>query len=114
MCQNDQFYISHKHQPEDGFANLEDFQDEEPRSEDNASTSSVVRSSPYLFRKQKPPSPVFSMEEITTLTKLATEVRISSEVRAYLHDIVVFMRMHRAVGGGISALATRHFALLSQ
>lgn len=35
-------------------------------------------------------------------------VRVSPEVRAYLHNIVVFMRMHRAVAGGISAIATRH------
>ena len=32
-------------------------------------------------------------------------MKISSEVRAYLHNIIVFMRLHRAVAGGISALA---------
>lgn len=40
--------------------------------------------------------------------------KISSEVRAYLHNIVVFMRLHRAVAGGISAMATRHFNTLAQ
>lgn len=39
---------------------------------------------------------------------------MSSEVRAYLHNIIVFMRLHRAVAGGVSALATRHFSTLAQ
>lgn len=43
-----------------------------------------------------------------------SKVKISSDVRAYLHNIVVFMRLHRAVAGGISALATRHFNTLAQ
>jgi hypothetical protein len=42
------------------------------------------------------------------------DVKISSEVRAYLHNIVIFMRLHRAVAGGISAMATRHFNTLAQ
>jgi hypothetical protein len=42
------------------------------------------------------------------------DVKISSEVRAYLHNIIVFMRLHRAVAGGISAMATRHFNTLAQ
>jgi hypothetical protein len=53
-------------------------------------------------------------QEINRLTTLTAEVKISSEVRAYLHNIVVFMRLHRAVAGGISAMATRHFNMLSQ
>ena len=127
--QDDQFFISHKHQADDGLPNLEESHDKEPVSEDDASTSSVVRSSPYMFEKRKP-SLMFSQEvlildmsvnmqtnssqEISKLTALAAEVRISSEVRAYLHNIVVFMRLHRAVAGGISAMATRHFNTLSQ
>lgn len=54
------------------------------------------------------------LQEIMKLTALTAEVRISSDVRAYLHNIVVFMRLHRAVRGGISAMATRHFDALSQ
>ncbi|KAL9633814.1 MAG: hypothetical protein Q9164_004474 [Protoblastenia rupestris] len=34
------------------------------------------------------------------------------ELKSYLHNIVVFLRMHRAVGGGINPLATKHFDLL--
>ena len=48
------------------------------------------------------------------LAALRSEVKISSEVRAYLHNVVVFLRLHRAVAGGISALATRHFTTLVQ
>lgn len=54
------------------------------------------------------------IQDLTELTALMAEVKMSSEVRAYLHNIVVFMRLHRAVAGGISALATRHFNTLSQ
>jgi hypothetical protein len=60
--QNDQFFISHKHQEEDGLPNLEDLHGKNPVSDDDASTSSVVRSSPYTFGKLNPNSIVFSAE----------------------------------------------------
>ncbi|KAF2706010.1 hypothetical protein K504DRAFT_387494 [Pleomassaria siparia CBS 279.74] len=109
----DQFFISHMHQADDGLPNLEELHDKEPISEDDASTSSVVRSSSYQIEKRIGSSLTFSQEEITKLTVLTADVKISSEVRAYLHNIIVFMRLHRAVAGGISAMATRHFNLLS-
>ena len=37
---------------------------------------------------------------------------MSAEVKAYLQNIVTFLRMNRAVGGGISPRATKHFDLL--
>lgn len=86
----------------------------DPVSEDDASTSSVVRSSPYAFEKRKRSPPMFSPDEINELSKQTSQVKTGSEVRAYLHNIVVFMRLHRAVSGGISAMATRHFSILSQ
>jgi hypothetical protein len=93
---------------------LEDLQSKEPIFEDDASTASVVRSSPHNWEDRKASQITFSQDEISHLTKLTAEVRISSDVRAYLHNIVVFMRLHRAVGGGISAMATRHFNALAQ
>lgn len=51
-------------------------------------------------------------QEISSLTKRIPHIRFSSEVRAYLQNIVVFMRLHRAVAGGVSPQATRHFELL--
>ncbi|KAF2004323.1 hypothetical protein P154DRAFT_572363 [Amniculicola lignicola CBS 123094] len=110
---NDQFFISHKHQEEDGLPNLEELHGKDPVSDDDASTSSVVRSSPHTFGKLNPNSIVFSAEELSVLSTLTAETRINTEVRAYLHNIVVFMRLHRAVAGGISALATRHLDILS-
>lgn len=109
---NDAFFISHKHQAQDGLPNLEELQDQRFVSEDDASTSSVVRRSTYTA-VSKVQSVLFSLEDLAQLTKLTASVRISSEVRAYLHNIVVFMRLHRAVAGGISAMATRHFNTLA-
>ncbi|KAF2646358.1 hypothetical protein P280DRAFT_512538 [Massarina eburnea CBS 473.64] len=109
---NDQFFISHKHQTEDGLPNLEELQDNEAVSEDDASLASVVRSPPEVFEKRDS-SVSFSMEDLNDLTARMGQVKISSEVRAYLHNIVVFMRLHRAVAGGISAMATRHLNTLS-
>jgi hypothetical protein len=54
------------------------------------------------------------MQDLKLLSKRVADVKISSEVRAYLHNIIVFMRLHRAVAGGISAMATRHFSILAQ
>lgn len=109
---NDQIFISHRYQPEDGLPNLEDLQGKERVYEDDASTSSVVRSPPETFEKRESPI-TFTEADLTELSGLIGQVRISSEVRAYLNNIVVFMRLHRAVGGGISAMATRHFSVLS-
>jgi hypothetical protein len=53
-------------------------------------------------------------QDLKLLSKRVADVKISSEVRAYLHNIIVFMRLHRAVAGGISAMATRHFSILAQ
>jgi hypothetical protein len=41
-------------------------------------------------------------------------VFVSAEVARYLQNIVVFLRLNRAVAGGISAKATHHFLLLAK
>ena len=51
--------------------------------------------------------PSFSREELTSLRSRAEAVRLTGEIDAYLHDIVVFMRQSRYVKGGITATATR-------
>jgi hypothetical protein len=54
------------------------------------------------------------LQDIDILINLASKVRLSADVRGYLHDVVIFLRMHRAVAGGVSAMATRHlYALIS-
>ncbi|CAO2655106.1 Nn.00g101700.m01.CDS01 [Neocucurbitaria sp. VM-36] len=113
MHLNDQISISHHHQVDDGLPNLEEMQEKALASEDNASTSSVVHTPSYAPEKGKPPAVLFPPEDLAHLTTLTSQVKISSEVRAYLHNIVVFMRLHRAVAGGISAMATRHFNRLA-
>lgn len=37
---------------------------------------------------------------------------MSTEIKRYMMDIVVFLRMHRAVAGGVSAKATKDFEFL--
>jgi hypothetical protein len=53
-------------------------------------------------------------QDIETLTSLSKVVALSTDVRAYIHDIVVFLRLHRAVVGGVTAMATRHLNLLAR
>ncbi|OAL46663.1 hypothetical protein IQ07DRAFT_137516 [Pyrenochaeta sp. DS3sAY3a] len=110
---NDQFLISHKHQFDDGLPNLEELQGKDVPSDDDGSTSSVVHTPPDAMLKRAVKSVLFSPQDIIQLTALMAQVKISSEVRAYLHNIVVFMRLHRAVAGGVSAMATRHFTTLA-
>ncbi|USP82110.1 hypothetical protein yc1106_09384 [Curvularia clavata] len=111
--ENDQFFISHKHQTDDGLPNLEELQEKERVLDDDASTSSVVRLARFVPGKHKPQAALFTAEDLGNLARLASGVKMSSEVRAYLHNIIVFMRLHRAVAGGVSALATRHFSTLA-
>ncbi|KAF3046280.1 hypothetical protein E8E11_003533 [Didymella keratinophila] len=113
MHLNDQFFMSHKHYLEDGLPNLEEQQETARVLEDDRSTSSVIRTPPFVSAKVKPQAALFSAEDLSTFGSRMSKVKISSEVRAYLHNIVVFMRLHRAVAGGISALATRHFNTLA-
>lgn len=128
MIQNDQFFMSHKHYFEDGLPNLEEQQENAQILEDDQSNTSVIRTPPFVSVKSAAQAALFSSEvglcpyfgsfhshwqDLATFSSRMEEVKISSEVRAYLHNIVVFMRLHRAVAGGISALATRHFNTLA-
>jgi MoxR-like ATPase len=87
----------------------------------------------------QPPDPLIAQADIQSLVHSCSQVILSSDLRAYLHDIIVFLRTHRALalsppalptssshgkhqnkinpndtlpGPGASALATRHFHLL--
>ncbi|KAK8154455.1 hypothetical protein BKA80DRAFT_292140 [Phyllosticta citrichinensis] len=109
-AQRDQIFISHYHQPEDGLPNLDECGSVDKGDDfDAASLSSVVRPSTTRVGRK---TPTFGQDEISSLTKRIPHIRLSSEVRAYLQNIVVFMRLHRAVAGGVSPQATRHFDLL--
>lgn len=51
-------------------------------------------------------------QDLDNLILHSHAVTITAEVKRYLQNIVVFLRLHRAVAGGISARATKHFDLL--
>lgn len=102
------FAISHHHTEDDGFPNLEEQEFKEPlRSNDAASISSVVKHP--VSNEVLSESPTITPEDIQDLRAAVKAVRVSAEVAAYLHNIVIFMRLNRFVAGGVSAYATRHF-----
>jgi hypothetical protein len=104
---NEYMFISHFHDLEDGFPNLEDLYD------DSNSVSSVVIRTPKLDPEDFP-EPRITAADIEHLTQLANQAEISVEVKQYQTNIVSFLRLHRAVAGGISAAATSHFDKLSR
>ena len=87
---NDQMFISHFHDPEDGFPNLEE------KYDDGNSISSVVK------------------KDIEHLSQLSDHATVTVELKQYQQNIISFLRLHRAVAGGISAAATQHFDKLSR
>lgn len=48
------------------------------------------------------------------MRQLSQSTRLSAEVRRYLQDIVVFLRLERGVAGGVSPSATSQFELLTK
>lgn len=135
---NDFFYVAHWVDPdEEGFAHL-DGDDESSLSSSGrqgnggrddgddasiASTASVVkrhsRASGSLFRSPKVLStatfskpPVFSMPDISQLRQLALRVSVDIDVTRYQMNVISFLRLHRAVGSGVTPQATRHFETL--
>lgn len=49
---------------------------------------------------------------LDNLREMAEDVTVNIEIKRHIIDIVIFMRMHRAVAGGASARATKDFELL--
>jgi hypothetical protein len=135
---NDFFYLAHWHDPLDGFAHLEERDgfltgDEKSfisKDDDGESDASVVRrpsrtSTPH--RELFTPSPgrgLYSVDEygrsgpllteadITTLSVASRAVNVDVEILRYQMNLISFLRMHRAVAGGIAPLATKHFDAL--
>ncbi len=54
------------------------------------------------------------MQDVQVLADWSQNVKITPEVKAYLHNLVVFLRLNRAVAKGISPTATKHLDLLSR
>ncbi|TAQ89613.1 hypothetical protein B7494_g2071 [Chlorociboria aeruginascens] len=105
---NEHMFISHFHDPEDGFPNLDEkFSDED-------SISSVVKKSPPIEQPDPMFWPRISVREIELLTQKSNQTTITVELQQYVHNIVSFLRLHRAVAGGISAIGTKHLGKLAK
>ncbi len=53
-------------------------------------------------------------QDICKLAQDSQRATFNMEVRRYLQDIVVFLRLHRAVDGGVTPRATRQFEFLAR
>lgn len=125
---NDRFHIAHRHQPEEeGYPNLEEAEDGDPstpiqekdykRRGSSDSSSSVLISKPRRRPPPPPPTkpnpnPRISEAEISLLSQLSTTVKTDIDVTRYQMNIVSFLRMHRAVAGGITPSASKHLEQL--
>ena len=103
---NELMFISHYHDPEDGYANIEEIYN------DGKSVSSVVKNGKATRVAIANIDPIISAVEIEHLAKLAGEAVVSVEVTQYQQNIIAFLRIHRAVAGGITPSATKHFSKL--
>jgi hypothetical protein len=54
------------------------------------------------------------LKQIEYLREASESVTTSAEVVRYIQDIVVFLRLSRAVAGGVSAKANNQFARFAQ
>jgi hypothetical protein len=132
---NEWFYLAHRHDPEeDGYPNLEEEEEEEEgdgedtdreasiaafrRDSETSITSissvvkqpnSALRRPSYTTPKPTTFQPVITESDISLLAQQTSQVQLSIDVARYQLNIVSFLRMHRAVGGGITPTATKHF-----
>lgn len=126
---NDFFYLAHWHDADaDGFDYLDasdddgaadsSYADEDDGASTMSSTSVVVK--PHRGGKRpasfdglsvRPPA-VISEADIALLAQLSRQVAVDMDVARYQMNIVSFLRTHRAVGGGVTPTATKHFEQL--
>ncbi|KAK4226895.1 hypothetical protein QBC38DRAFT_479386 [Podospora fimiseda] len=140
---NDFFYLAHWHDPEeDGFdyldeelgTNREDGDNIDDDATSTDSSQSVVKRTPSLGgdsqwlssplstsktprlqqQQSSPDRLIFTEDDISLLTQLTAETHLSVDVARYQMNIVSFLRMHRAVMGGVSPQATKHFENLAK
>ncbi|KAI9740268.1 MAG: hypothetical protein M1834_004846 [Cirrosporium novae-zelandiae] len=108
---NDHIFVSHLHTADDGFPNLEESSDWIADDRTPGSSSTLWRSG---FRQASAKDPLISEMDIISVVKLSEKIIVSAEVKRYLHNIAIFLRLHRAVEGGVSARSTEHFDLLAR
>lgn len=92
-------------------------------SRQTATTSTTTRDGKLpaaaATQQQHPPAdpveePVIAEADISHLAQLSQQVRVDVDVARYQMNVVSFLRMHRAVGGGVGPTATKHLELLSR
>ncbi|KAJ5977959.1 hypothetical protein N7501_001301 [Penicillium viridicatum] len=104
---NDNLFISHFHSPEDGYTYLEE---NDWLSDGQISASSVIHKS----KGKQPKSTTVNQLVMEQLRETSVSVSMSAEVVRYIQDIVVFLRLSRAVAGGVSANANIQFSRFAQ
>ncbi|KAL0944036.1 ATPase associated with various cellular activities AAA 3 protein [Colletotrichum truncatum] len=108
---NDYLFIAHWHDPDDGFPNLDEAYDAADGAE-TASTESVLKKSINGDFLPVSEDPLFDEGDIAAIAKRSREVQIDVDVLRYQMNIVSYLRMHRAVAGGIEPTATKHLEQL--
>ncbi len=114
--QNDFFFISHYHSPSEGFSLLDTHQPPPTTSPKSSLTQPyIIHTRPteqkHLLKNRQSK---ITETDLTRLRALTTHTLTTAEVRRYIHNIPTFLRLHRAVAGGISANSSRHLTLLSR
>ncbi|KAL4974005.1 hypothetical protein BDW66DRAFT_93424 [Aspergillus desertorum] len=104
---NDTLFISHLHDSEDGYVYLED---DDWMSEGQASMSSVIHRS----NTKDSHHTNIDHELIKALHDASKAVTATAELVRYQQDIVVFLRLSRAVAGGISARSSIQLTKLAK
>ncbi|KAH7033235.1 uncharacterized protein B0I36DRAFT_321016 [Microdochium trichocladiopsis] len=66
----------------------------------------------YLVPRTPAHTPLFGSHDIAALAGRAATVSVDIEVLRYQMNIISFLRMHRAVSGGVQPQATQHFDML--
>ncbi|KAF2225705.1 hypothetical protein BDZ85DRAFT_70115 [Elsinoe ampelina] len=110
---NDLFAIAHRHQSARG-SDLDSLSYRSKATSDSASLRSVLRGDPSRSRPGSVQSATLSPDNLVAIRSASTKVTMTAEVSAYLQNMVVAMRLHRYVAGGISALATRHLRMVAR
>ncbi|PYI00652.1 hypothetical protein BO78DRAFT_465172 [Aspergillus sclerotiicarbonarius CBS 121057] len=105
---NDYIFISHFHDTNDGYVYLEETNDW--LSDGQMSASSVIHKPDAQTKKGHPN---IDRALLNKLHQLSTYVSIGADITRYQQDIVVFLRLSRAVSGGISTRSNIHFKLFS-
>ncbi|KAL4868053.1 hypothetical protein BDV12DRAFT_107739 [Aspergillus spectabilis] len=105
---NDSLLISHFHDSDDVYAYLEDGQD---WYSDGQSLSSVVhRTSGQDYNRH----PSIERKLLDRIHDTSNLVKVTAELVRYQQDIVVFLRLSRAVAGGISARSSIQLTKLAK